>query len=270
MTGFQPTRGQLQNLRDLCDERRSSAPSSKLSYLLVGALVVSALAGCGAAPTVAPVQVPAGKPSAAMAGLDTLQIKGRAPMTGYARAEFGDAWTDSSTAPWSGNGLSTRDDVLSRDLTSIVCKTPAPKKAAPHCVVNSGILADPYTGRTIQFKRGETSSMAVQIDHVSAEADAWQKGAQQLTREERTAFANDPLNLIAVDGPTNQQKGASDAASWLPPNKKFRCSYVARQVAVKVKYHLWVTAAEKNAMTNVLTSCPGQPLPTAADATRQP
>jgi len=88
--------------------------------------------------------------------------------------------------------------------------------------------------------------------------DAWQKGAQSLTAGERQNLANDPLNLIAADGPANQDKGAGDAATWLPKNKSIRCHYVARQVSVKAAYGLWVTEAERDAMKRVLGSCPGQ------------
>jgi hypothetical protein len=105
------------------------------------------------------------------------------------------------------------------------------------------------------------TSEAVQIDHVVALGDAWQTGAQQLSPAVRTDFANDPLNLLAVSGPSNDQKGDADAASWLPANKSFRCSYVTIQVAVKIRYHLWVTRAEHDAITRVLSRCPSQPLP---------
>jgi hypothetical protein len=101
----------------------------------------------------------------------------------------------------------------------------------------------------------------VQIDHVVALSDAWQKGAQQLTRAQRIQLANDPLELLAVDGPANQQKADGDAATWLPSNKAFRCQYVARQVAVKQKYTLWVTDAEKQAVADILKDCPNEPLP---------
>ena len=123
------------------------------------------------------------------------------------------------------------------------------------CVIASGTLNDPYTGKTINFVKGEKTSQAVQIDHVVALSDAWQKGAQSLSETERKSLANDPLNLLAVDGPANQQKGDGDAATWLPPSKAFRCQYVARQVAVKKKYQLWVTAAEKEAMRRIVTGC---------------
>ncbi|MFK0074650.1 HNH endonuclease family protein [Arthrobacter woluwensis] len=207
--------------------------------------------------------------SFARIGLEALPVKGRAPMTGYSRSEFGQAWTDSSAAPWSHNGLSTREDILSRDLQGLVCKSKPTPRATPHCVVKAGTLADPYTGRSISFTRGATSSMAVQIDHVTALADSWQKGAQQLSREQRVAMANDPLNLFATDGRINQQKGAGDAATWLPSNKQFRCTYIARQIAVKQKYHLWVTAPEKAAMIRILSACPSQQLPSAQDALRR-
>jgi hypothetical protein len=179
--------------------------------------------------------------------LDTIPVKGRAPKTGYDRkTQFGNGWKDPDR-----NGCDARNDVLLRDLDDAVLEGP--------CKVLSGVLLDPYTGTRIDFVRGQATSQAVQIDHVVALSDAWQKGAQALTGDRRLEFANDPLNLLAVDGPTNNRKGDSDAASWLPPQRGFRCEYVARQVSVKAAYELWVTAAERDAMLRVLASCPAQP-----------
>ncbi len=155
------------------------------------------------------------------------------------------------------NGCDTRNDILRRDLTDIVIKP-----GTHGCTVASGVLHDPYTNTVITFTRGVTTSAAVQIDHVVALGDAWQTGAQQLSLAIRTNMANDPLELLAVSGPTNEQKGDADAASWQPPNKAFRCSYVAIQVAVKIRYHLWVTQGEQDAIARVLATCPNQPLPT--------
>jgi len=155
------------------------------------------------------------------------------------------------------NGCDTRNDILRRDLTSITLKP-----GSNGCTVLTGTLSDPYTGTTIQFVRGEGTSTAVQIDHLVALSDAWQTGAQQLSAQQRTDFANDPLNLQAVDGPTNESKGDGDAATWLPPNKAYRCTYVTRQVQVKAKYGLWVTSAERDAIVKMLGSC-GSPAPTA-------
>jgi len=184
-----------------------------------------------------------------LAVLANLPVKGRAPKVGYSRSQFGEAWTDDVSVTGGHNGCDTRNDILRRDLSVIAFREHS------DCVVVSGVLNDPYTGHTIEFHRGAGSSAAVQIDHMVALSDAWQTGAQQLTREQRTNLANDPLNLQAVDGPTNQAKGDSDAASWLPPNKSYRCIYVTRQVEVKERYHLWVTPAERDAIAHVLASC---------------
>jgi hypothetical protein len=185
--------------------------------------------------------------SDALTALNTLSIKGRAPKTGYSRDQFGDGWA-------STNGCDTRNIILMRDLKDVKTE---------ECKVLSGVLNDPYTGETIQFTRGADTSDDVQIDHVVALSDAWQKGAQQLNAEKRVQLANDPLELLAVDGPANQQKSDGDAATWLPSNKAFRCQYVARQIAVKQKYALWVTQAEYDAMKTVLERCPQQALPSA-------
>ena len=200
--------------------------------------------------------------SEALRILNTLPVKGRAPKTGYSRAQFGDAWSDIDH-----NGCDTRNDILNRDLTA------KQHKNSRGCVVISGILNDPYTGKIINFIRGKDTSEQVQIDHVVALSDAWQSGAQEISAQERLQLANDPENLLAVDGPANQQKSDSDAATWLPANASFRCSYVARQIRVKAKYHLWVKPAEKEAMINVLTPCTGAaeaPAPKPAPDTPAP
>lgn len=175
----------------------------------------------------------------------TLRVKGRAPKTGYTRDKFGPAWSDVDR-----NGCDTRNDILARDLTGETFK-PGTK----NCVVATGTLSDKYTGKTIKFVRGNTTSSAVQIDHVIALSDAWQKGAQRISLEQRQQLANDPLNLMAADGPANSSKGDRDAATWLPSNKAFRCEYVARQTAVKAKYKLWVTQAERDAIASILATC---------------
>ncbi|MBW4096452.1 MAG: HNH endonuclease, partial [Acidobacteria bacterium] len=205
--------------------------------------------------TQANVTAPKTQPAFAAKALDvlsTLAVKGRAAKTGYSRAQFGQAWADTDR-----NGCDTRNDILRRDLTGVTLKP-----GTRDCVVLQGTLADPYTGKSIAFTRGVASSRAVQIDHVVALSDAWQKGAQQLSAEQRLAFANDPLNLLAVDGPTNDAKGDGDAATWLPSNKEYRCSYVARQISVKATYNLWVTNAEHDAMAKILTNCSDQTVPT--------
>ena len=179
----------------------------------------------------------------AIEALNNLAVKGRAPKTGYSRDRFGDGWAVTQ-------GCNTRQIILFRDLENAVLKD--------ECTVISGSLNDPYTGQTIQYSSDNPSG--VQIDHVVALSDAWQKGAQLLTEEKRQQLANDPLELLAVEGASNQQKGDADAATWLPKNKAFRCYYVARQITIKKKYELWVTEAEKAAMHSVLGQCPQQTL----------
>jgi hypothetical protein len=214
-------------------------------------LALLTLAGCASlADRYAPFAPPEPVGTAA-AALEALPVKGRAPKTGYERAQFGPSWSDVDR-----NGCDQRNDVLKRDLTDETFKP-----GTHDCVVLTGTLADPYTATTIAFTRGQGTSEAVQIDHVVALSDAWQKGAQQLDADTRTKLGNDPLNLLAVDGPTNNAKGDGDAATWLPPNRAYRCDYVARQVAVKAKYGLWVTRAEHDAIARVLGGCPGEPIP---------
>ena len=188
----------------------------------------------------------------AVAVLETLAVKGRAPKTGYERSQFGPTWSDVDR-----NGCDTRNDVLYRDLTSKTFKS-----GTQNCVVLTGILSDPYSGEKISFVRGVGSSMDVQIDHVVALSNAWQTGAFKLSYDKRLALANDPMNLLAVKGRLNSQKGDGDAATWLPPRRDIRCAYVAQQIAVKAKYQLWVTSAEKAAMVALLAKCPGFKAPT--------
>ncbi len=231
--------------------------SPRRTRRIIGVIITLVLFAVSVYPTlknanfnVAPVSIidksPGATGSPAFLALSQLAVKGRAPKTGYSRAQFGNGWG-------SLNGCSVRDVVLNRDLVNVTLNDA--------CQVESGILHDPYTGKTINFKRGSGTSGAVQIDHVVALSDTWQTGARQLTAAERIKLANDPLELLAVDGPANDNKGDGDAATWLPPNKAFRCEYVARQIAVKQKYKLWVTSAEKDAINHVLSTCAAQALP---------
>ena len=218
----------------------------RVAICLIGLFAVSTIPqNAQATPFAAATEV------TASSALATLAVKGRAPKTGYTRAQFGQAWADVDR-----NGCDTRNDMLKRDLTKIEYKV-----KTRDCVVLTGVLVDRYSGETINFIRGNVTSMEVQIDHVVALSNAWQTGAFKLTLIQRTALANDPMNLFAVKGRLNLQKSDGDAATWLPPLKSFRCAYVAQQIAVKAKYSLWVTAPEKEAMTRILTSCPKQLLP---------
>lgn len=210
--------------------------------------------GLGSAPPAAaePATDPAatGPVADAFAKLNGLPVKGRAPKTGYERALFGDGWTDDVTVADGRNGCDTRNDILRRDLFDIVLKP-----GSNGCAVLSGILNDPYTATTVEFQRGPATSALVQVDHIVALSDAWQKGAQQWDEWTRRNFANDPRNLQATLGWVNQEKGDGDAATWLPPNVAYRCTFVMRIIDVKAAYGVWVTQAERDALTRVLSTC---------------
>ena len=198
-------------------------------------------------PATATTSKPPPAAGTALAAVAKLTVKGRAPKTGYTRGQFGPAWFDTDR-----NGCDTRNDILRRDLTSRQMKNA--------CKVLAGTLApNPYTGTSIRFVYGGASEF--DIDHIVALSDAWQKGAATWPAAKRLALANDPLNLLTVDSSTNRSKGDGDTATWLPPYRAYRCTYVARQVAVKGKYGLWVTSAERDAMTRVLSTCPSLGLP---------
>ncbi|MGQ4526696.1 GmrSD restriction endonuclease domain-containing protein [Dermabacteraceae bacterium P13136] len=173
--------------------------------------------------------------------LAQLEVKERAPKTGYDRKKFG--WRQDTD----GNGCDTRNDVFRRDFTNSTVKA-----GTGGCIILGGTFTSSYSGQTLQFDRAANN---IDVDHMVALSDAWQTGANTWDDAKRRQFANDPLNLIATEAALNRQKGASDAATWLPPNKAYRCEYVARQVAVKEKYGLWVKPAEKDAIENVLNGC---------------
>ncbi|MET9395208.1 HNH endonuclease family protein [Streptomyces sp. NPDC006624] len=174
--------------------------------------------------------------------------KGRGPRTGYDRDEFGYAWMDSAPhdVPYARNGCDTRNDVLKRDGLDLRFKS------GSDCVVASMTLHDPYTGREIEWTKSRAAK--VQIDHVMPLSYDWQMGASRWTEDKRESIANDPLNLVPVDGPTNSAKGDSGPASWLPPDKRIRCAYAVRFAQVSLKYDLPVTTADKEMM---LRQCGG-------------
>lgn len=185
----------------------------------------------------------------ARAELDKLAVKGRAPKTGYSRAQFGKAWEDNVEVEYGNNRCPTNEDIKKRDLTDV---TFVPRTG--DCKVKSGTLHDPYSGKTVNYQRN-SDERAISIDHIVALSDAWQKGAQRLSAEERLKLANDPRNLIATTHSLNAQKGDGDAATWLPPKKSYRCDYAKSQIEVKAAYALWVTPAEKDALNRQLDTC---------------
>lgn len=199
--------------------------------------------------TVAPSPTTTQSPGhAALEGLPIQPADHTAP---YRRDAFGQRWSDDVTVEFGHNGCDTRNDILRRDLRDVIVKP-----NTHDCVALSGTLDDPYTGATIAFQRGQDTSPMIQIDHIVALANAWATGAQQWDDQTRRNFANDPRNLLAVDGPTNISKSAGDATQWLPPNEAFICDFTHAQINIKRTYGLWVTQAEHDALAHAIdTHC---------------
>jgi hypothetical protein len=200
----------------------------------------------GTKPGLAPVTGEADR-AAARKLIARVATKGRGPKTGYDRDKFGYAWMDTADGvPWARNGCDTRNDLLKRDGEDLSYRK------GSDCVVVSMALHDPYTGRTIHWTKSHATT--VQIDHVMPLSYDWQMGAAHWTKDKREQIANDPLNLIPVDGPANSAKSDSGPATWLPPSKSIRCAYSVRFAQVSLKYELPVTAADKQMM---LRQCGG-------------
>jgi len=194
-------------------------------------------------PTVAPgVDVLAGIPEV------PVRVRGY----DYRRDAFGDSWTDDNSAPGGHNGCDTRNDILDRDL---IDKTYVSIKRCPNAVA-TGMLHDPYTNDTVPFTRGAQVGAAVQIDHIVPLALAWDLGARNWTDDMRLRFANDPANLLAVEGQANQDKGDKEPAVWMPPNTAFRCQYAMQFIAVLRGYALPVDAPSAAALRDAAASCP--------------
>jgi hypothetical protein len=170
----------------------------------------------------------------------------------YRRAAFGDAWDDDNSAPWGHNGCDTRDDILDRDL---IDKTFVFTKRCPQAVA-TGVLHDPYTSATIPFTRGAQVGAAVQIDHLVPLAYAWDMGARNWPDDMRIRFANDPANLLAVDGQVNQDKGDQPPGSWMPPNHAFWCQYSMQFIAVLRGYALPVDQTSADELRKAAATCP--------------
>ncbi|WP_205315045.1 HNH endonuclease family protein [Nonomuraea lactucae] len=230
--------------------------------LVAGAVVVTALAGTAtpagkATADRAGSASPLANPSGTLPGLapltsrsdraaarhliKALRVKGRGPATRYARTRFGDNWADTATGvPYSRNGCRTRDDLLARDGHDIRYRE------GSSCEVVAMRLEDPYTGRTIEWRKSHPDE--IQVDHVVPLAYAWRMGASRWPMSKRLDFAQDPLNLLPVHGAANEQKDASGPASWLPPRRRVRCAYATRFAQVALRYDVPVTRPDKDAM----------------------
>jgi hypothetical protein len=219
--------------------------------MLVAYQVAATSAGERAREFAARADVPTVPPGVDVLGGITL-VPARIHRYDYRRAAYGDAWTDDNDAPGGHNGCDTRDDILNRDL---VDKTYVFIKHCPDAVA-TGTLHDPYTNATINFHRGPKVGEAVQIDHIVPLALAWDMGANDWPIAQRIRFANDPANLLAVQGQANQDKGDDQPALWMPPNAAFHCQYAMQFIAVSRGYGLPIDLVSSNALRQAASTCP--------------
>lgn len=231
--------------------KRLGLLAAGVALAVLVAVQVTTEPGAGSVRFVAEADIPTVAP-----GVDVLagvaEVPARIRSGDYRRSAFGDAWTDDNSAPGGRNGCDTRNDILDRDLIE---KTYVAISRCPTAVA-TGTLRDPYTSETIPFVRGAQTGAAVQIEHIVPLAYAWDQGARNWTDEMRVRFANDPANLVAVDGPTNQDKGDAEPALWLPPNAAFHCQYAVQFIAVLRGYGLAVDAPSVPALREAISTCP--------------
>lgn len=134
--------------------------------------------------------------------------------------------------------------------------------------VNTGILLEPYTGKTIHFQRGTSNKTeggsasnrdgGIQIDHVVAYAEAYRSGLDKLDFAQRDAYYNDPDVLLASQAEANNVKKDGTIAEWEPSNQTFQCDYASLQIGIKAKYGLMVDQKEHDKLAQVLASCPAE------------
>jgi uncharacterized protein DUF1524 len=222
-----------------------------VAVAVIVAYQVIASSGDRAAHFIAQADIPTVAPGVdVLAGVVVVPIRIRS--YDYRRGAFGDSWTDDTTAPGGHNGCDTRNDILDRDL---IDKTHVSIKRCPNAVA-TGTLHDPYTNATIAFVRGNQTGAAVQIEHIVPLAYAWDMGARNWTDEIRVRFANDPANLLAVQGQANQDKGDKEPADWMPPNTAFHCQYAVQFIAVLRGYGLAVDASSVPVLHQAAETCP--------------
>ncbi|WP_018297522.1 HNH endonuclease family protein [Corynebacterium lubricantis] len=198
------------------------------------------------APEPEPAQPEAGDlESTAREQLAELEVKGKAGRGGYERELFGDEWSNNKGLDVIDGSCDTRNLILAWQSDYVAYD-------ADGCTVTWGVIRDPYSNEYIDFNRGDGQ---IEIDHRVSLANAWETGAFQWDDHTRRTFAHDPRNLVAVEMSLNRQKGAGDAATWLPPYKPYRCEFAAKQIEVKHAYGLWVAPAEHEALTRQLDSC---------------
>lgn len=118
------------------------------------------------------------------------------------------------------------------------------------CYVSMSTWHDPFSGKTF------TRASDLDVDHIVPLKWAHDNGGYAWNRERKEEFANDPINLLAVDDGLNSQKRAQPPTAWMPPNHYFRCEYLDLWLKVLKKYDdLRMHPAEKRIFSRQLRAC---------------
>ena len=111
-----------------------------------------------------------------------------------------------------------------------------------------GIIYGPYTGTYFD------STSETDIEHMVARSEAHDSGLCDVTSAPRTQFSRDLLNLTLASPTVNRhQKGAKDAAEWLPEVNQ--CWFADRVVKVRQQYQLTIDQPEADALDSVFAGC---------------
>ena len=166
-------------------------------------------------------------------------IQEQRPVSLLYRREDWKHWIDAD-----GDCMNTRHEILLQQAVGEV------KLSPDGCFVSMGAWNDPYSGKRF------TRASDLDIDHVIAVKWAHEHGGANWPPEKKEAFANDPLNLLAVDDGLNQAKGAKGPDQWLPPNQAYRCQYLDRWKRVLSAYPgLTMTPQENRIYGRQLSAC---------------
>ena len=125
---------------------------------------------------------------------------------------------------------------------------PYPQSIEAEIADRLGGMVSPYDGTRFDSLRESD------IEHIVAVSEAHDSGLCATSAAVRRRFARDLDNLtLATPALNRNEKGARDAAEWLPEHN--RCWFAATIVAVRREYDLTIDRREAVALDAVLKGC---------------
>ena len=184
----------------------------------------------------------------ALALVTPLFVASGGPAAPYRRAEWG-GWTTEGCQD-------TRTRVLVRDAEpgTILWRDGEGEgsNSSKECEVAYGRWTDPYTGAVI------SDPSRIDVDHMVPLKNAHESGGWRWSRERKRAYAND-LNyrnhLRATLGSVNRAKGDKGPDRWRPPKREAWCAYSLAYGAIKFRWGLSGTEAERLAVGEMMKTC---------------